>query len=148
MVIDTGKDPVTGKRWQHWHTIRGTKRDAERALNEMLAALEKGTYVRPNAVMLGDWLNQWLGSYVAMHTTLRTQESYRYIIVRHLIPNLGAIPLKQLQPEHIQNYYARALTCGRVDQEGGLSARSVSTITGFCRKHSATPSEWGWWHAM
>ena len=125
VVVDAGKDPETGQRRQHWHTIKGTKRDAQRALNEILAAMEKGTYIKPNSVTLGDWLAQWVDSYVAIHTTLRTQESYRSIILRHLIPSLGSIPLKQLQPQHMQSYYARALTHGRVDKEGGLSARSV-----------------------
>lgn len=125
IVVDAGKDPETGKRRQHWHTIKGTKRDAQSALNEMLVAMEKGTYIQPNLVTLGNWLAEWLDSYVAMHTTLRTQESYRSIILRHLIPSLGSIPLKQLQPQHIQSYYARALAHGRVDKDGGLSARSV-----------------------
>jgi integrase len=98
IVVDAGKDPETGNRRQHWHTIKGTKRDAQRALNEMLVAMEKGSYVKPNRLTVGDWLAQWVDSYVAMHTTLRTQESYRSIIRCHLMPSLGSIPLKQLQP--------------------------------------------------
>ena len=46
----------------------------------------------------------------------------------HLAPNLGHIPLTQLQPQHIQQYYAHALAEGRVDKKGGLSARTVLHI--------------------
>ena len=56
---------------------------------------------------------------------MRTQESYRSIIERHLIPALGAIRLVELLPQHIQSYYAKALSEGRADGNGGLSARSV-----------------------
>lgn len=125
LVVDMGKDPETGKRRQRWHTIRGNKRDAERALRQMLLAMEKGAYVKPNRLALADWLTQWCESYVVMHTTPRTQESYRSIIRQRLIPSLGAIPLVQLQPQHLQSYYAQALSSGRADGKGGLSARSV-----------------------
>jgi len=125
IVIDAGKDPETGKRRQQWHTVKGTKRNAQRILHEILVTMEKGTYVKPNRLTLGDWLEQWLDSYVVMHTSLRTQESYNSIINRHILPSLGSIPLNQLQPQHIQSYYAQALSSGRTDKKGGLSARSV-----------------------
>jgi integrase len=125
IVIDAGKDPESGKRRQQWHTIRGTKRDAQRALREMLTAMETGTYVKPSNLSVGEWLSQWLESYVSISTTPRTQESYRYIIKAHLLPALGSMPLNQLQPQHLMNYYGRALSQGRIDGKGGLSARSV-----------------------
>lgn len=56
---------------------------------------------------------------------VRTQESYRSIIHRHILPSLGSVPLGQLQPQHIQSYYANSLIKGRTDGKGGLSARSV-----------------------
>ena len=60
IVIDAGKDPETGKRRQQWHTVKGTKRNAQRILHEILVSMEKGTYVKPNHLTLGDWLEQWL----------------------------------------------------------------------------------------
>ena len=125
IVIDVGKDTETGKRKQHWHTIKGTKRDAQRELNEMLASLEKGLYVKPNKITLREWLLDWLDGYAAMNTTLRTQESYEYIVRTHLVPALGHFTLNQLRPNHLESYYAKALISGRLDGKGGLSARSV-----------------------
>jgi len=29
IAIDGGRDPSTGKRLQHWKTVRGAKRDAQ-----------------------------------------------------------------------------------------------------------------------
>jgi integrase len=125
IVIDVGRDPATGKRRQHWHAVRGTKRDAERLLRDMLRNLEGGAYVKPTHLTLGEWLMQWFESYVKIHTTPITQESYISIIRRHIVPSLGAVPLTQLQPNHLQNYYAYASAHGRIDGKGGLSARSV-----------------------
>jgi len=125
IVIDVGRDPRTGKRRQQWHTVRGTKKEAETKLRELLHSLEKGAYVRPQRITLGEWLEEWCQSYVQMHVSLRTVESYQAYVRRHIIPALGAIPLCQLEPQQIQNYYAHALAQGRVDGKGGLSARTV-----------------------
>lgn len=36
VVVDLGRDPMTGKRRQSWRTVRGTKRDAEALLIRLL----------------------------------------------------------------------------------------------------------------
>ncbi len=125
IVYDLATDSVTGKRRQRSQTVKGTKRDAERALREVLISLEQGSYVKPNKITLGELLRQWLRDYASMNTTDRTQESYTEIIERHLIPSLGKVWLTDLQAQHIQSYYANKLSEGRVDGKGGLSARSV-----------------------
>jgi len=94
ITIDIGRDPSTSKRSRLYESVRGTKKDVQRRLVELLANLD----------------------------------GYQSIISRHLIPNLGRIPLTQLQPQHIQKYYAHALTDGRIDGKGELSARTVLHI--------------------
>jgi integrase len=125
IVIDVGIDPDTGKRKQQWYTVKGARREADAKLREMLDTLEKGVYVRPNKVTLGEWMDEWLNSYAALHVSPRTIESYREQIKRHIIPVLGAIPLAQLQPHNLEKYYAQKLASGRVDGKGGLSATTV-----------------------
>jgi integrase len=105
--------------------VKGTKRDAERALREVLLAVENGSYVKPNKMTIGELLKQWLKDYASINTTDRTQESYTSIVDRHLIPALGRVCLVELQAQHIQSYYAKKLSEGRADGKGGLSARSV-----------------------
>ncbi len=125
IIYDLPVDLVTNKRRQKSQTIKGTKREAERALREVMLSLEQGSYVKPNKITLGELLRQWLKEYASMNTTDRTQESYTSIIERHLIPSLGRISLRELQPQHLQSYYAKKLSEGRADGKGGLSARSV-----------------------
>jgi integrase len=43
VVVELDRDPITGKRRQKWHSGYRTKRDAERALTELLAAKDSGT---------------------------------------------------------------------------------------------------------
>jgi integrase len=125
ITIDTGRDPATGKRSRQFESVKGTKKDAEARLAELMVAIEKGAYIKPQRIKVSEWLRDWLDSYVEIHCSRRTKASYFTEIHRHIIPNLGQITLSQLQPQHIQNYYAYALTKGRVDGKGGLSARTV-----------------------
>ena len=88
---------------------------------------DTGSFVVPTRVTTGEYLRQWLATYVDSHVRVTTARRYRSIIERHLIPALGAIPLMRLSPSHVQAAYARALgENGRLDgRTGGLSPRSV-----------------------
>jgi len=125
VCINTGRDPATGKRLRHFESVKGTKRDAQQRMHELLHTLEQGAYIKPLRVTLAEWLRDWISGYVATNCSLRTAQSYQSEVTLHLIPALGAIPLAQLRPQHLQNYYACALSQGRVDGKGGLSARTV-----------------------
>jgi integrase len=58
IVIYTGRDPQTGKKQYRWHSIKGTKKQAEKELTTLLNRLENGNYVKPNKVTLGSFLER------------------------------------------------------------------------------------------
>jgi integrase len=126
IAVSGGKDS-TGRRLRLVENLKGTKRDAERRLAELLALADKGSLVRtPAKLTVGDFLTRWLRDYAGTNTRPRTQEGYEVITRCHLAPALGHVPLKGLQPSHLQAYYAAALKSGRKDgRPGGLSARTV-----------------------
>jgi integrase len=112
----TGKGP-DGKLKRHLETIRGRKGDAQRRLTDLLSSLDKGVYTPPGRLTVADLLNQWLNS-VRMNLSPKTQDGYTMIVNRHLVPDLGHIQLKQLQPSMIESYYSHA-------REKPLSGRTV-----------------------
>jgi integrase len=119
IAIDVGRDPATGKRLQHWETVRGTKKDAERRLAELAVEVEKRTYVKlAHNITLADYLTDWLQTHAELHCRPRTAEGYRFIVDRHLIPVLGEIQLSELRPQHISSYCSKAV-------RRGLSNRTV-----------------------
>lgn len=123
--VDIGRDPETGRRKQQSFTIRGSKKDAERELRAILTRIEGGAHVKPTKLTVGEYLKQWLESYVATNATPKTRDRYEGIVRAHLIPAFGSLPLAALQPQRIQNYYSQALKSGRKDGNGGLSAQTV-----------------------
>ena len=124
VIIRRGKDPNTGKYLQSWFTVKGTKKDAERKLAELLHQLDNGVFMKPGKTTLAEFLENWLKDYAWANLAPRTAEGYEYIIRRHIIPSLGKMILTRIKPEHIQRYYSEKLTIGRHDGQG-LSPRTV-----------------------
>ena len=71
------RDAATGKtrRLQKFVTVRGTKRDAERKLNELTSDVQQGTFVAPDKRTVGQWLDDWLD--LAIKPPRRTHRAYR-----------------------------------------------------------------------
>ena len=67
----------------------------------------------------GEWLRTWLEA-AAQGQADRTRETYKSVIERHLVPELGAIPLQKLTSVEIERYYAR--------KRGGEKALAEATL--------------------
>lgn len=126
VVLDLGRDPATGRRRRLWRSIKGTKRDAEALLVQLLHQRDSGVDQPPGKVTVADYLRRWLEDYARPNTAPKTFRTYTDIVNRHLIPALGAIPLAKLRPGHIQAFYSQALQHGRLNGlRPGLSPRTV-----------------------
>jgi len=126
ITISTGRDPTTGKYKQEYARVKGTKKDAEKRLSELLHQFDNGTFMKPSKTTLGEYLEKWLRDYVYPNLSPRTAEGYESIVRCHLIPALGNIPLLYLKPEHLQQYYSEKLSGGRYDGMGDLTQTTVS----------------------
>jgi len=108
---------VGGKAIRHHETIEGTKTDALRRMRELESGLDKGVPIPVGKLTVAEHLHNWLEGYARTACSPRTVDGYESIVENHLIPALGHIQLRQLQPQTIQVYYGKA--CEK------LSARSV-----------------------
>ena len=125
--VSLGKDATTGKYKYQWTTVKGTKKEAEKRLSELLHQLDNGTFMKPGKMTVGEHLDQWLKDYrpsIGPHSA----QTYEFFIERHIKPAIGQLPLTSLKPEHLQRVYSDKLSSGRRDGTGGLSARSVRYI--------------------
>ena len=123
--VYAGRDSGSGKKKYIIETVHGGRRDAQKRARQLQTQVEAGGYVEPSRMTLGQYLRSWLENNAKPNVRPRTFKRYREIATRHLIPNLGNIQLKQLQPSHVEAYYAKALKQGRLDGNGGLSAQTV-----------------------
>ena len=116
--VSLGKDPATGKYKSQWFTVKGSKKDAEKRLSEILHQLDTGGYLKPDKATIAYYLQRWLVDYARPNLSPRTVEGYEHIFQRHLVPAFGNMALAQLKPEHLQKYYSQK-------QNDGLSAQTV-----------------------
>ncbi len=141
IVLDLGRD-ATGKRRQKWHSVKGTRRDAQRELARLLNELNTGAYVEPARMSVGEFFDRWLADYAKPKVSSKTFERYQEMIDGHIRPALGAYLLPKLAPLHIQSFYSRALASGRKDGRGGLSAQSVVHFHRVLHKALAQAVKW------
>ena len=81
-----------------------------RRLNELLVSLEKGVSVpRGRLTVAAASSRKWLDGYVRPIAARGRLRATRAWSEHHLIPALGHIQLKQLQPQAIQAYYGKAV---------------------------------------
>ena len=114
-------DPMTGKRKRTTKHGFLTKGDAEAFLLEINNQQNQNMYFTPKTILVKDFLNDWLKSYVEVNVRATTYLGYKRIIEKHLIPNLGGLDLKKLSSLDIDRLYAYLLKDGRADGKGGLS---------------------------
>lgn len=119
-VVTLGKKP-SGKPNQKKKRGFKTKREANQALNEIIAQYNKGVYVEPSKMFYSDFLNQWLED-KKRNVQQSTYKSYVILVNKHISPKLGHVILSELKPLTIQDFY------NNLFNEKGLSGSSVQKI--------------------
>ena len=100
--------PLLQQRHQKWFTVKGTKRAAEQKLAQIISELSTGGFVEPTKLTFERWINDWLETNIRPTKRLRTYETYRNVINKHLNPVFGAHLLQHLTALDIQRYYANS----------------------------------------
>ena len=142
-MADRHRDPVTNKRRQKWHSGYRTKREAERALSEIVTSLHAGGYVEPTKQTLAPFITEWLA---AIQPTVRpaTHYSYDRNLRLHVLARLGSVQLRRIDAGMLKTLYAALLADGRKDHAGGgLSPRSVRYIHTIVHRALKDAVRWG-----
>jgi integrase len=135
VVLDLGKGP-DGKRIRKWHSGFRTKKEAQQAQIELLAALGRGAYVAPSKRTTGAFLREdWLPGLRAQ-VRPGTWAEHKSKVEVHLIPAIGGVQLQRLTPGQLNALYADLL-------ERGVSARTVLHVHATIRRALGDAVRWG-----
>ena len=88
MRVFLGRDPNTGKRRYHNHTVKGTKKDAQRYVNGVFRDLDMGSFVEPTKMTLNSYLDHLLETAARPGVRQRTYDGYEGLLERHVRPSL------------------------------------------------------------
>lgn len=94
-----------GKKKYTYFGGYSTKKEAQRVLAEKVVQMNNGI-PEPSKDTLKSYLLQWLED---KRTQIRpgTLRSYAWIVNKHIIPNIGHLPLADIKPQHIQALYRK-----------------------------------------
>lgn len=121
-----GYDPITGKLISR--SVYGkTQKEVRQKLNEILRDLQDGTYVAPNKMTVGEWLDIWLREYT-LNIRPATKAAYEQHVRVHLKPTLGRTQLSKLLPHQIQQTYNDLL------RKRGLSPKTIKNVHGVLHR--------------
>jgi integrase len=103
LTIDTGVDDSTGKRRRHYSTHQ-TEEEAERALADIMAQIDRGTYIKETNDSVADFLDEWF-RVSRRHYRENTAYVYgRYLeMLRPMLPEIKAKDMKKLHAEELIN---------------------------------------------
>jgi integrase len=76
------------------------------------------------------WLTHWVENIAAPTVRSNTADGYRFAVYKHLIPGIGAHRIDRLEPEHLENLYARMIESGKAAGTAHQAHRTVRTALG------------------
>lgn len=104
ITVETPPDPVTKKRNRTSKTVRGTKKEAEQMMRQMIADAEKGYHVTNTKITVVEWVQTWLEVYIIPNVSPTTLSRYEGMIKRYINPLLGNIQVQQLSTLAVQSW--------------------------------------------
>jgi len=97
-----------------------TKPEAQSWLRQMQGELEQGFDYQGSKTLLKDYLHDWLDT-ARIALRPKTADSYKRTMQKHIVPQLGEIPMKDLKPIHVEKFYVRLV-------EAGVGVRTIRLV--------------------
>lgn len=114
-------------------TFRGTSAEARKELRRLIKSGDDGEHIAPAKITLAEWADRWIAAGApgrrARNKPIgqRALEGYADLLRCHIIPEIGARPMQQIQPTEIDALYSKL--------EKTLAPRTVHhvhTVLGAC----------------
>jgi integrase len=126
LKFDANRDEKTGKRKIQYRTVRGTKRQAQIKLAELIASVAQAKYVEPSKVTVAEWVRGRVDVWEsAGEISARTAARYRELVENQIVPHIGGKLLQRLRPLDIEEWHTTLRNSGRADGKGGLAPRTI-----------------------
>ena len=111
------------------HSVYGkTQEEVRRKMAAITSDIDAGTYVEPQKIKLGDWIDTWLTDYVSKSVKHYTFETYQSLCDNHIKKHLGNRYLKDISTTEIQRFYNNLM------DTNGLSPKTIKNIHGVLHR--------------
>lgn len=135
-----GRHPETGRIRLREKTVKGTKREAERVLGELLAQLDQGALPDAHGITMSQLLERWLEQNEDNFSPKTVLEE-RGIINRTILPGIGDRKVAEITTRELDTYYHYLRKSG--GRNKGLAPATVRRVHGVIRRALAQAVRWG-----
>lgn len=136
LIVESGRDPVTGKRRQASRVFRGSLNDAKKARANLLTEVSKGRHTG-TATTVDQLFDEWIIELRRKGRSPNTILGYEKVYGRNIKATLGAKPVAKVTTKMLTDLYG-------AHQERGLAPRSVYQIHACLSSMFTQACRWGW----
>ena len=136
LIVEAGRDPVTGRNRQVSRTFHGTLRDAKKARAELLVDVGKGRHTG-TAATVEELYREWIAELRRKGRSPNTVYGYERVYERNIRPTLGKVAVTKVSTKMLTDLYG-------AHQARGLSARSVYQVHACISSMFTQACRWGW----
>lgn len=135
LIVQLPRETPGERARQLSRTVHGTKRDAQRALAQLVSEVSAGK-ITSTATTLDDLLRRWL-DHIDGELSPTTLREYRRLVAKRIGPQLGSLRLSRVTARRLDSYYAS------LRREEGLAPGSVRKIHAVLRGALGQAVRWG-----
>jgi integrase len=136
LIVQSGIDPVTGRRRQASRVFRGNLRDAKKARAELLVEVSQGRHKGTKAVV-DQLFVDWILELERKGRSPNTIHGYRNTYRRNIQATLGLVEVAKVNTKMLTDLYGE-------HQRRGLKPRSVYQIHATLSSMFTQACRWGW----
>jgi len=136
LIVEAGRDPVTGKRRQVSRTFNGNLREAKQARAALLVEASKGRHSGTRA-SLDELFVDWIVELQRKGRSPNTIDGYEKVYARNIQPTLGKMAVTKVTTKTLTDLYG-------AHQARGLAPRSVYQIHACLSSMFTQACRWGW----
>ena len=141
--VDAGRT-AEGKRRRIDKGGFASKREAQKAMQEVLAKVERGGILEAKKLTVAQFLTEdWLPS-MRMSIEHTTWDGYREKLNSYVLRRIGEIPLGDLKPPKLNALYADIRENGRIRGDAPLSLKTVREVHVILHRALEDAVRWGY----
>lgn len=127
ITIEGERDNVSGKRERIYCTVKGSKKQAQVKMQEMLTKYNAPeTMYHSSMQKLKAWLDEWTELYLC-ELSPTTKVGYKDKIRNNVVPYLGQIPISQIETNDVQKWLIAL-------KEKGLASKTIRESYGCLKR--------------
>ncbi|MCP5041890.1 MAG: hypothetical protein GY944_12750, partial [bacterium] len=136
LIVEVGRDPLTGKRRQASRLFHGNLRDAKKESIRLLGDVDQGTHDGTNA-RLDELFGEWIKELERKGRSPNTIHNYERTYRGKISASMGSVMVRKINTKMLTDLYG-------AHQRLGLSPRSVYQIHATMSSMMTQACRWGW----